>query len=327
MSVSETPHAPRLSITAEGAMYPPDQQARLLDVARAADQAGVDYIETTEHVLMGLNALHAGQGWEPHHLEMPQPEVMTTLAAMVGATRTINVLSSVVIAPLRPAGLLAKQAATLHALSGGRFTMGVTASWQKDEYDALGVPFERRGQILDDTIGACRALWASAPASWHSPTVNFDGMFCSPRPKPGERIKVWFGGKFTPRQIRRIVSLGDGWMPYGGLGMSLEQKAEAIATLRERFTAAGPAPPMRRSGTCLAAMMCPNSVGVQPTSDDRSGSFTALYIPSTSTIWLNPAPWNQVPSMWIVCPLKTWISWSGVGPSLVTKLFWTNSFD
>ena len=94
------------------------------------------------------------------------------------------------------------------------------------------MPFEQRGQVLDDNIGACRALWAGAPASFHSPTVNFDGMFCSPRPAPGEHIPVWFGGKFTPRQIRRIVNLGDGWMPYGGLRMTLPQKADAIATLR-----------------------------------------------------------------------------------------------
>ena len=220
-------------------MYPPDQQYRLLEVARAADQAGVDFIDTTEHVLMGLNALHSDQGWEWHHLEQPQPEALTTLAAMAGATQRIKLLSAIVIAPLRPAGLLAKTTATLHALSAGRFVLGVTASWQKDEYDALGVPFEQRGQALDDAIGACRALWAGAPASFHSPTVNFDGMFCSPRPTPGERIKVWFGGKFTPRQIRRIVSLGDGWMPYGGLRMTLAQKADAIARLREAFAAAG----------------------------------------------------------------------------------------
>jgi alkanesulfonate monooxygenase SsuD/methylene tetrahydromethanopterin reductase-like flavin-dependent oxidoreductase (luciferase family) len=129
--------------------------------------------------------------------------------------------------------------ATLHAISRGRFIMGVTASWQKDEYDALGVPYAQRGQILDDTIGACRALWAGAPASFHSPTINFDGMFCSPRPAPGEHIPVWFGGKFTPRQIRRIVTLGDGWMPYGGLGLSVQQKADAIAVLRQRFAEAG----------------------------------------------------------------------------------------
>jgi probable F420-dependent oxidoreductase len=220
-------------------MYPADQQYHLLEIARAADQAGVDFIDTTEHVLMGLNALNAGQGWEWHHLEQPQPEALSTLAAMAGATQRVKLLSAIVIAPLRPAGLLAKTAATLHALSRGRFVMGVTASWQKDEYDALGVPFERRGQVLDDTIGACRALWAGAPASFHSPTVNFDGMFCSPRPAPGERIKVWFGGKFTPRQIRRVVTLGDGWMPYGGLRMTLSEKTDAVARLREAFAAAG----------------------------------------------------------------------------------------
>jgi probable F420-dependent oxidoreductase len=238
--MADTPGRPlRLSLTAEGAMYAPDEQYRLLDVARAADQAGADFLDVTEHVLMGLNTLDSGQGWELHHLEQPQPEPLTTLAAMAGATQRVNLLSAIVIAPLRPAGLLAKTGATLHALSRGRFVMGVTASWQKDEYDALGVPYEQRGQVLDDNIGACRALWAGAPASFHSPTVNFDGMFCSPRPAPGERIKVWFGGKFTPRQIHRVVSLGDGWMPYGGLRMTVDQKAAAIATLRQAFVEAG----------------------------------------------------------------------------------------
>jgi probable F420-dependent oxidoreductase len=220
-------------------MYPPDQQYRVLEVARAADQAGVDYVDTTDHVLMGMNALHSGQGWEMHHLEQPQPEPLTQLAAMAGATERIKLLSAIVIAPLRPAGLLAKMGATLHAVSRGRFVLGVTASWQKDEYDALGVPFDQRGEVLDDTIAAVRALWTSAPASFHSKHVNFDGMFCSPRPAPGERIPIWFGGKFTPRQIRRIVSLGDGWILYGGLRMSLPQKKDAISTLRERFAVAG----------------------------------------------------------------------------------------
>jgi probable F420-dependent oxidoreductase len=224
-----------MSVTAEGAMYSPAEQYRLLEVARAADQAGADFIDTSEHVLMGLGALQSGQGWEWRHLEQAQPEPLTTLAAMAGATQRIKILSGIVIAPLRPAGLLAKTGATLHAISRGRFVMGVTASWHKDEYDALGVPFERRGQVLDDTIGACRALWAGAPASFHSPTVNFDSMFCSPRPAPGEHIPIWFGGKFTPRQIRRVVKLGDGWMPYAGLRMTLQQKADAIATLRARF--------------------------------------------------------------------------------------------
>ena len=229
----------RLSVTAEGAMFSPSEQHRLLDVARAADQLGVDFLDTTEHVLMGLNALKSGQGWEMQHLEQPQPEALVTLAAMAGATSRITLLSSIVIAPLRPAGLLAKQVASLYALSGGRFVLGVTASWQQDEYDALGVPYTERGAVLDEVIGACRALWSTAPASFHGRYVNFDGMFCSPRPAPGERIQVWFGGKFTPRQIRRIVSMGDGWMPFGGLRMTVPEKAAAIAELRSRYVEAG----------------------------------------------------------------------------------------
>jgi probable F420-dependent oxidoreductase len=225
-------------------MYSPSEQHRLLDVARAADQLGVDFVDTTEHVLMGLGALGAGQGWEPHHLEQPQGEALVTLAAMAGATSRIRILSSIVIAPLRPAGLLAKQAASLYAISGGRFVMGVTASWHEDEYSALGVPYSERGAVLDETIGACRALWESAPAAFHGRFVNFDGMFCSPRPAPGDRLPVLFGGRFTRRQIRRIVQLGDGWMPYGGLRMTLEEKAEATRTLRAALVEASRDPSM-----------------------------------------------------------------------------------
>jgi probable F420-dependent oxidoreductase len=170
---------------------------------------------------------------------MPWPEPLLTLAAMSAATTRIGLVSAVVIAPLRPAGLLAKMGATLHALSRGRFVLGVSPSWHQDEYDALGASFQDRGRLLEDTIGACRALWASAPASFHSPTVNFSGMHCSPRPATGERIPVWFAGKFTPRLVRRVVALGDGWMPYSGYRMTLAEKAVAATELRLAFAAAG----------------------------------------------------------------------------------------
>jgi probable F420-dependent oxidoreductase len=170
---------------------------------------------------------------------MPWPEPLLTLAAMAAVTSRIQLVSAVVIAPLRPAGLLAKMGATLHALSRGRFVMGVSPSWHRDEYDALGVSFADRGQLLEDAIGACQALWAGAPATFHSPTVNFDGMHCSPRPAPGERIPVWFTGKFTRRLVRRVTALGDGWMPYNAYGMTLPEKAAAIRELRASLEAAG----------------------------------------------------------------------------------------
>ncbi len=117
--------------------------------------------------------------------------------------------------------------------------MGVSVSWHQDEYDALGVPFRERGQVLDDQLQACRVLWTQAPATFHSKTVNFEHMYCSPRPAPGERIPILFGGAFAPRLIRRIVTLGDGWLLYGGLGMDHAQKADAIAELKQAFTNTG----------------------------------------------------------------------------------------
>ncbi len=148
-------------------------------------------------------------------------------------------MTGILIAPLRPAALLAKQAATVHALSGGRLVLGVSTSWQEDEYIAVGVPFRDRGNILTDQLGACRALWAGAPASFHSRTVNFDGMYCQPRPKPGETIPIWFGGKFTPRLVRRVVTLGNGWILFFGLGETLDSIRAKTSQLREAMAEAG----------------------------------------------------------------------------------------
>jgi probable F420-dependent oxidoreductase len=225
----------------EGSIFPPGELHRLVEAARLAEDAGIDYVTVAEHVLMGSHANEQDPWgtWEPHHLDMPWPEPLLTLAAIAGATRRIGLVSAVVIAPLRPAGLLAKMAGTLHALSQGRFSMGISPSWHRDEYEALGVSFANRGQAMEDAIGACRALWTAAPASFRSETVNFRDMYCQPRPAPGERIPVWFTGKFTRRLVRRVVSLGDGWMPYNAYGMSLAEKAAAVGELRERYGAAG----------------------------------------------------------------------------------------
>jgi len=224
----------KLALAVEGSIFPAAEQHRIVEVARLAEAAGVDYVTVPEHVLMGPNASAQDpwSDWEPHHLEMPWPEPLLTLAAMAAATSRVGLVSAVVIAPLRPAGLLAKLGATLHALSRGRFVMGVSPSWHRDEYDALGVSFPDRGQLMEDAIGACRALWAGAPASFQSPTVSFEGMHCSPRPGPGERIPVWFTGKFTRRLVRRVGALGDGWMPYNAYDMTLAEKAAAIRELR-----------------------------------------------------------------------------------------------
>src|SRR5919198_1332468 len=143
----------------------------MIDIARVADELGFDYLCLAEHVLMpGHPSLLAhSSGPVMHTPDELMPEPLTTLAAFAAATRRIGLMTGILIAPLRPAGLLAKTVATVDALAGGkRVVLGVSTSWSEAEYAALNVPFAERGRILNETLAACRALWSSAPASFAS---------------------------------------------------------------------------------------------------------------------------------------------------------------
>jgi probable F420-dependent oxidoreductase len=154
-------------------------------------------------------------------------------------TQRVRLVSCILIAPLRPAALLAKTAATVHALSNGRLVLGVSVSWMAQEYAALGVPFEARGAVLDDLVGACRALWSSSPASYHSRSVNFDDMYCEPRPAHPDDIPFWFGGLFTPRLVRRIVRCGQGFLPHQTGGMTWQDIGDQVRQVEAALHAAG----------------------------------------------------------------------------------------
>jgi probable F420-dependent oxidoreductase len=206
----------------------------MVDIARAADELGFEYLALAEHVLMHAN------GAEMHPADELMPEPLTTLAAFASVTQRIGLMTGILIAPLRPAGLLAKQVATLDALAGGkRVVLGVSTSWQEAEYAALNVPFADRGRILNETLEACRALWARAPASFASESVSFTDMYCEPRPEHVDDVKIWFGGKFTPRLVRRVVELGHGWIPFQGYGESLEEIGGKVRVLRAAMRDAG----------------------------------------------------------------------------------------
>src|SRR4051812_12477479 len=166
---------------------------RLLDIARVAEDAGVDRMVVTDHVVMGRNTDAYAWGRFPTAPDGPWLEPLTCLTAMAAVTTRVRLATGIVIAPLRPAAVLAKTVATLDVLSGGRVDLGVGVGWQKEEYAALGLDFTARGQLLDDTIGACRVLWSQLPASYRSPSVAFEDIFCSPRPAQ-LRLPVWFSG-------------------------------------------------------------------------------------------------------------------------------------
>jgi probable F420-dependent oxidoreductase len=205
---------------------------QFVELARLADEVGLDDVSLGEHLVMGTQHPTPPWGRFVHHLDEPFPEPLTTLAMIAGATRNVRLLTAILIAPLRPAVFLAKQAATLHVLSSGRLVLGISTSWHPDEYAALGVPFEQRGQYLDDIVGACRALWGQQPASFSSPTVTFSDIYCVPTPAHVEDIPLWFTGKMRKQLVRRVAKYGHGWLPWLGADTPLEPLAEDIQVLK-----------------------------------------------------------------------------------------------
>ena len=223
----------RLPIASE----PRSDPASLIELARRAEGAGFGAVSLADHVVMGAHADRYPWGDFRFPPEAPWNEPLTLLTAIAASTTDIQLTTGIVIVPLRPAVLLAKWAATIDVVSNGRLELGVGTGWQREEFDALGIDYSLRGQMLTDTIGACRALWSGSPASFHSPTVEFDEIWCDPKPVQPNGVPVLFSGTLNARNKRRIVELGNGWIP-----IMTERRpgiAAGVGELREIFEAAG----------------------------------------------------------------------------------------
>jgi probable F420-dependent oxidoreductase len=210
----------------------------LVELGRLAEELGFEDLCMGEHIV----AADAKPAWAPRAPHPPTeifPEPLTTFAALAVATQRVRLITCILIAPLRPAALLAKTAATVHALSNGRLVLGVSVSWMEPEYAALGIPFEERGTYLDDVVGACRALWSSSPASFTGKTVQFTDVYCEPRPAHPDDIPLWFGGTCTSRMVRRIAQYGQGFLPHLNPHGTWEQVASETSRIKRAMRDAG----------------------------------------------------------------------------------------
>lgn len=238
MAAAPAPASPRLivGLANYGRLFADGEWGRLLDLVAAADAAGVDAVSVVDHVVLGGDLEGYPYGSFPGGVDGPWLEPLTTLAAFAGRTDRVRLLTGILIAPLRPPALLAKTAATLDQLSGGRLELGVGTGWLAKEYEALGLDFGDRGRLLDDCLDACRELWRGG-TEFESPRLRFTDVHVSPRPLQEGGVPLWVGGDLHARNLERIVRSADGWIPSPPTRPS--EVAAGAARLREAFAAAG----------------------------------------------------------------------------------------
>jgi len=221
-----------------GRFFPDGRLHEVVDLARAAEEAGVDTLIAVDHVVMGERLDRYLWGPFPFtDLTTPWPEPLTTLAAIAGATSRVRLATGIVIAALRAPALFAKTVATLDVLSRGRVDLGVGTGWQKEEYDACQLDFDRRGALLTETVAACRALWTQSPASYAGREIRFRDIWCHPQPVQPGGIPVWFSGTLNRANLARMTELGDGWIPI--MGESLEGMSQGRKRIEDAWAKRG----------------------------------------------------------------------------------------
>lgn len=207
-------------------------------LAQAAESAGFESVWTVEHVVVpdGYESTYpySSTGKMPgaEHVDIDDPLVWLTWVA--AHTTELVLGTGIVILPQRNPLILAKEAATLDVLSGGRFRLGIGVGWLEEEFDALGIPFERRGARTEEYIEAMRALWSEDKAGYDGEFVSFDQAISKPKPAGGN-VPVIVGGH-SDVSARRAGRLGDGFYPGKGDDARM---AQLIGLMRESAERAG----------------------------------------------------------------------------------------
>jgi probable F420-dependent oxidoreductase len=189
-----------------------DPQA-MIRTAQLAERAGFAQFVITDHVVMGEQTHQYPYGPWPTPLDFPWWEPMTVLAAVAASTRKIGLTTGVLLSPLRPAALLAKQAATLDRLSGGRLELGLGAGWQEAEFAACRVDFRTRRSYFVEQIRVMKRLWTETKVTFHGQFHVFDAIYCHPQPQQPDGVPIHVGIAPSDANLPWICELADGWLP------------------------------------------------------------------------------------------------------------------
>jgi probable F420-dependent oxidoreductase len=221
-------------------------------LAARAEALGFDSVWVSDHIAIpttieSVYPYGPPGSFTPEHTQNFW-EAFAVLAFVAGMTKRVQLGTSVIVLPQRPPLLIAKQWATLDALSGGRCILGVGAGWMREEFAALGFShtFDKRGVATDEAIDIFRATWTTnGPIEAHGAAYDFDPVLMWPKPANGGRLPIWIGGHGR-RSIRRAAEKGDGWQP---LRISVEELNGHTAYLREQLQRYG-----RQSGDVTVSL-------------------------------------------------------------------------
>jgi probable F420-dependent oxidoreductase len=200
--------------------------AEVRSYVQSVEQLGYTHLVAYDHVLgvdRHLQPDFVGQ----YDVDSTFHEPLILFGYLAGITNSIELVTGIIVAPQRQTAVMAKQAAEVDLLSGGRLVLGVGVGWNAFEYTALGQDFSTRGARLDDQIALVRALWTQRTVTWDSRFDHITAMGISPRPTKGS-IPIWIGAR-SDAAYRRVGRLADGWFPRVSAGPKFEHARQVVA--------------------------------------------------------------------------------------------------
>lgn len=216
------------------AIFPTDYAIRPDEVARAAEQRGFDSIFFPEHthIPTSRRTPYPGGGELPREYSHTiDPFVAMTMAA--AATKTLKLATGICLVIERDPIVLAKEVASVDLASNGRVIFGIGGGWNSEEMENHGTAFKSRWKLLRERVEAMKELWTKEQASYHGEFVNFDPVWCWPKPvqKPHPPVLI---GTHGPRALQRVVRYCDGWLPNAGRRKDLIPQIAELRRLAEQ---------------------------------------------------------------------------------------------
>jgi probable F420-dependent oxidoreductase len=214
------------------------QPEGLLNLARTADEVGIESLWTVEHVVVPVGYQspypYSPSGKMPGPENSPIPDPLISLAFAAAATRRVKLGTGILILPQRHPAYVAKEVATLDVLSGGRALLGIGIGWLREEFETLGIPFEERAARTDEAVSALRSLWSREPKPFDGKFYRWQAVESNPKPVQPRGVPIVVGGH-VEAAARRAARIGDGFFPARGDLQSLPPLLEALrAECRKR---------------------------------------------------------------------------------------------